>query len=203
MLPVDTLVTIGLSVVSLGTINETDGCQEHVFRISNAGTETVTLRQAYTSCGCVRLKLPSSNTIEPGDTVNAVLSFDPSGKGGEFYERGSIVYGTSRKRIDLVMTGYCVTSEETLLRQYPIRVNECLRLSADRFDLGLMTRGETKTRNIVILHRDEDNRTELVTVAVTAEDTWPKGTHHVKKQIKTYYKNQLITIDIQFDLKII
>ncbi len=48
MLPIDSLVTIGLATVSLGTINEADGRQEHEFWLRNAGTEAVSIVQGYT-----------------------------------------------------------------------------------------------------------------------------------------------------------
>lgn len=202
MLPIDTLVTIGLATLSLGTINESDGKVEREFWLRNAGTEPVTLVQGYTSCGCVKLTFPLGETIQPGDSVRTVLGFDPKGKGGEFYERGTIVYGKSRKRIELVMEGECVSSEETLMRQFPVRINDDLRLSADHFDLGVMTAGEKKSRNVVVLHRDEDNRQECISVTVEASQSLPNGIKHVKKQIQTIYKNQSITVDIYFDLKI-
>ena len=129
MLPIDTLVNIGLATISLGTINESDGRQEREFWLRNAGTEAVTLVQGYTSCGCVRLTFPLGKTIQPDDSVRTMLNFDPKGKGGEFFERGTIVYGQSRKRVDIAMEGVCITSEETLMKQFPIEINDGLRLS--------------------------------------------------------------------------
>ena len=72
MLPIDSLVTIGLATVSLGTINEADGRQEHEFWLRNAGTEAVSIVQGYTSCGCVTLAFPLGETVQPGDSVRTV-----------------------------------------------------------------------------------------------------------------------------------
>lgn len=202
MLPIDTLVNIGLATISLGTINESDGRQEREFWLRNAGTEAVTLVQGYTSCGCVRLTFPLGKTIQPGDSVRTMLSFDPKGKGGEFLERGTIVYGQSRKRVDITMEGVCITSEETLMKQFPIEINDGLRLSANCFDLGMMVTGETKTRNVVILHKDEDNRQECIPVCIKADSSLTKGLHRIKRQIETIHKNQKTTIDINFDVLI-
>lgn len=198
MLPIDSLIVIGLSTVSLGTINEADGRQERDFWLRNAGTEAVSIVQGYTSCGCVKLQFPLGETILPNDSVRTVLSFDPKGKGGEFYERGTIVYGQSRKRLNVAMEGVCITSEETLMRQYPIRINDDLRISTNRFDVGVMEIGETKTRNVVILHRDENNRSECVPVTIKADSTLSKGVHHITQTIYTNSKNKKINIDIQF-----
>ncbi len=57
-------------------------------------------------------------------------------------------YTTQRKAdltgASMTLTGTCITSEETLLRQFPVRINDHLRLSTDRFDLGVMRQGESK-----------------------------------------------------------
>ncbi|MGM9717210.1 MAG: DUF1573 domain-containing protein [Prevotella sp.] len=202
MLPIDSLIVIGLSTLSLGTINEADGKQEREFWLHNVGTEAVSIVQGYTSCGCVKLHFPLGETILPGDSVRTVLSFDPKGKGGEFYERGTIVYGQSRKRLDIAMEGVCITSEETLMRQFPVRINDDIRISTNHFDVGVMNIGEKKTRHVAILHRDEDNRSESVAVTVEADSNLHKGVNRVKKIIETVYKNKKIAIEILFDILI-
>ena len=202
MLPIDSLVIIGLSTLSLGTINETDGRQEREFWLRNVGTEAVSIVQGYTSCSCVKLDFPLGKTMLPGDSVRTVLSFDPKGKGGEFYERGTIVYGQSRKRVNMAMEGVCVTSEETLMRQFPVRINDDIRISTNHFDVGVMNVGEKKTRYVAILHRDENNRRESVAVTVEADSNLPKGINKIKKYIETLYKNKKTTIEILFDILI-
>ena len=52
----------------------------------------------------------------------------------------------ARKRVSMTLTGTCITSEETLLRQFPVRISDHLRLPTDRFDLGVMRQGESKER---------------------------------------------------------
>lgn len=197
---VDSLVVIGLSTLQIGTIHDTDGVVERTFCLRNAGTEAVTLVQKYTSCHCVKLAVPVGKNIVPGDTLHAVLSFDPKGKGGEFYEQGTIVYGQSRKHLNLVLEGMCVTSEETLMRQFPVRINDDIRLSANRFDVGVMHVGEKKTRHIAILHKDEDNRKESVAVTIEADNNLPKGVSTLKKPVETIYKNKKITFEVFFDV---
>ena len=202
MLLVDTLVVIGLSTLSLDTIHEADGKQERTFWLRNNGPETVKIVQGYTSCGCVGLTAPLGEPIQPGDSVKALLSFDPKGKSGAFYERGILVYGASRKHIDLAMQGVCLSSEETLLRQFPVRINDDLRLSANHFDLGLMAPGETKTRHIVICHRDENDRQECIPVSVKADSTLTHGVHQIQRLVETRYKGKKRTIKINFNIKI-
>lgn len=202
MLPIDSLIAIGAATLSLGTINETDGRQERTFWLRNVGTESVSIVQGYTSCGCVSLQYPLGETIHPGDSVRAVLSFDPQGKGGEFYERGTIVYGSPRKRLNLALEGHCLTSEETLYRQFPVKINDDIRLSSNCYDLGVMSVGESKTRHIVVLHRDEGNRKEYIPVKIEATSSMGRGVKRIERLIKTMRKNEEINIPVYFDLKI-
>ena len=200
MLLVDSLIVMGLATVNLGTIYEADGVQEHVFHVCNNGAEPVTLVQGYTSCGCTTIHFEQGRTLAPSDTTAVTLRFNPRGKGGEFEETGIVRAAYKRAsqadstptlsaasgevlRLTLVCT--CITSEETLLRQFPVRINQWLRLSADRFDLGRMAVGETKERHLTILHRDEEDRQEPVTVTFTVDKTTPKGLQHIPVTIET------------------
>ncbi|MBQ7512106.1 MAG: DUF1573 domain-containing protein [Prevotella sp.] len=179
MLLADTLIVIGMATVSLGTIQEADGVKEHTFWLRNSGTEAVALQQGYTSCGCTTIHFEQGRTLQCGDSTAVKLRFNPQGKGGEFHEVGTLVYGERRKRVQLTLTGTCVTSEETLLRQFPIRINDWLRLSANRFDLGIMRQGEAKERGIVVLYRKEGNRKERIPIRFTATADLSKGLHHI------------------------
>lgn len=215
MLGVDSLIVIGMTTVSLGTIQEADGMQEHTFWLRNCGSQNVTLVQGYTSCGCTTIDFAKDEYIAPSDSTSVTLRFNPRGKGGEFEETGTIVYslpesegvpegrGGLRKRISLSLIGTCITSEETLLKQFPIRINDNLRLSTDRFDFGRMGIGETKERGVVILHCNEDpalNRQERLPVTLTIDETMPKGLQHIPYSIITTDNGQETTLTITIDV---
>lgn len=195
MLVADTLVVIGLATISLGIIHEADGPQERTFWLRNAGQEAVALTQGYTSCGCTTIHFDKARQIAPGDSTTVTLRFNPRGKGGEFEEVGTIEYGTQHKRVSLVLTGTCITSEETLLRQFPIRINDTLRLSTNRFDLGIMHVGESKERSVVVLHRN-DNRQERIPIRFTVDAKTPKGLQHIAWPIEGDGKKVIITLDV-------
>ena len=200
MIVADTLITIGLATVSLGTIQEADGVQERTFWLRNDGTEAVTLVQGYTSCGCTTIQFTKDEPVAVGDSTCVVLRFNPQGKGGEFEETGTIVYGSKRKRIQLSMIGTCITSEETLMRQFPVSISDCIRLSADRFDLGIMHVGESKERGVVILHRDEGNRQERIPITFTVGTNTTKGLQHIPYPIKTLVQGKEQTLTITLDV---
>ena len=201
-MPLDSLIVIGLASLSLGTINESDGPVERTFCLRNAGSQAVELRQGYTSCGCTTISFSKERPIAPGDSTTVSLRFNPRGKGGEFLETGTIVYGQDRKTVRLSLTGTCVTSEETLLKQYPIRVSDHLRLSTDRFDLGIMHVGETKERHVTLLHQDEGNRQETILVRFTVDAKLAKGLHHIAYPISTKVKGRQVKTTITLDVMI-
>lgn len=202
MLLTDTLIVIGMATVSLGTINEADGLQERTFWLRNDGLENVTMLQGYTSCGCTTIQFDKDLPIAPGDSSAVTLRFNPQGKGGEFEETGTIVYGFNRKRVHLSMVGTCVTSEETLMRQFPVRISDDVRLSSDRFDLGIMHVGETKERNVIILHRGDNNRQERIPVTFTVNTNTPKGLQHIPCKIETSVKGGKQVLTIMLDVLI-
>ena len=202
MLVADSLIVIGLATVSLGTIHEADGVQERTFWLLNTGTESVALHQGYTSCGCTTIHFPKDILVPPGDSTAVKLRFNPHGKGGEFEETGTIEYGKNRKRIQMSMIGTCITSEETLMRQFPIRIDDNLRLSTNRFDLGIMHVGEKKERSVVILHRDEANRQERISIVFSPSTTTPKGVQHIQYPIKTFTQGREQTLTITLDVLI-
>ena len=191
-----------MATVSLGTIQEADGTKEHAFWLRNAGTEAVTLQQGYTSCGCTTIDFAKGARLLPGDSSRVTLRFNPRGKGGEFHEQGTIEYGESRKRVNLALVGNCVTSEETLLRQFPVRISESLRLSADRFDLGRLRIDESRERTVVVLHRDEQDRRERVVVRFTADAKLGRGLHHIKHPIRVTSGGRTLTLHVTLDVLI-
>ncbi|MBQ3362917.1 MAG: DUF1573 domain-containing protein [Muribaculaceae bacterium] len=202
MLIADTLVVIGLATASLGTIQETGGVQEHTYWLRNDGTEAVTLQQGYTSCECTTMEFDRFAQVQPGDSSQVILRFNPQGRGGEFNVSGTVVYGTDRKRVKLSMTGNSVLSEETLMKRYPVAVSEHLRLSTDRFDLGVMHPGETKERNVAVLHRDENDRTETLSITFTPDEKTPKGLQHIPYTVTTSEQGKQRQVTITLDVMI-
>ena len=195
MLLVDSHVVVGLATVSLGTIQEADGVKEHSFWLRNAGQEAVVLHQGYTSCGCTTIHFDKVRQLAPGDSSKVTLRFNPRGKGGEFHEMGTIEYGKSKKRINMALIGNCITSEETLLKQFPIRVNDHIRLSANRFDLGRMRQGESKERGVVVLYSDTKQQ-ERIPVRFTVDTKTPKGLQHIAYPLKIKGQKVNITLDV-------
>ena len=202
MLIADTLVVIGLATASLGTIQETGGMQEHTYWLRNDGSREVMLQQGYTSCECTTIEFDRYAKVLPGDSTAVTLRFNPQGRGGEFTVTGTLVYGEERKRVRLAVTGTSILSEETLLRRFPVDAGDGLRLSTDRFDLGVMHTGETRERTVVILHRDENDRTEQLTVSFTPTADTPRGLQHIPQTVTTTQQGKERKLTIILDVMI-
>jgi hypothetical protein len=99
------------------------------------------------------------------------------------------------------LVGTCITSEETLLRQFPIRINDRLRLSTNRFDLGIMHIGESKERSVVFLHLppkggQEGASQERIPIRFTVDAKTPKGLQHIAHPIKVGKETVTIMLDV-------
>lgn len=202
----DSLVVIGLAILSLGTIREADGPVERTFLLRNVGDNAIVLKQGYTSCGCTTIAFDRDVPIPPGDTTTIRLHFNPRGKSGEFYESGTVVYG--KRHTTLVLEGRCLSSEESLAQQFPISISDSIRISANRFDLGIMHVGETKERGVVVLHLEPGSsngaapsyRQERVTIRFTVNAQTTKGLQHIRKPISIRHSGRKLTIPITLDV---
>ena len=216
---IDTLIVVGMAVAQAGTIHEADGPYRHTFRLCNGGTEAVSLVQGYTSCHCTTILFDKDQPIAPGDTVDVTLVFNPQGKGGDFYESATLQYSTfeehtpenisrtpapshprTPENITLALEGTCITSEETLLRQYPVRISDDIRLNTNRFDIGILRPGDKVERTVAVLHRDDGDRRELFPVSYTVGPDSPKGLQHIACPISIPTKGGVVSTTITLDL---
>lgn len=208
MLLVDTLVVVGMATVSLGTIHEADGHQQRSFWLRNDGAAVLQLERGYTSCGCTTITFDKGRQLSPGDSAQVTLLFNPRGKGGEFEEAGTVEWTAlspsgKKGRVRMAMTGQCITSEETLMQQFPVRISDALRLSTNRIDLGVMRPGESKERGIVILHRDEGNRKERIPIVFRVDQNTGKGLQHIDHPftIRAQGRQQVVHITLDVFVK--
>lgn len=214
------LIVIGATVLNLGTIYEADGIVERSFLLRNDGRQPVAIVQGYTSCGCTTVAFPKDSVINEGDTVTVTLRFNPRGKGGEFYESAHLKYKSSspvlssregddvspsslgedeEDAIGLALEGTCVTSEETLMLQHPVVVNDMIRMSRDRYDIGYLSVGEKRERTVSVWHRDTNQR-ESFTISFQPTADTKKGLNHVPNVIKIHTSEGEVATVVTFDV---
>lgn len=216
------LIVIGSAVLNLGTIREADGVVERSFWLRNDSPTPVTMVQGYTSCGCTTVSFPKDSLVSPSDSALVTLRFNPQGKGGEFYESATIQYvevnenededenkdavqrndgkKNVRQRLQLALEGTCITSEETLLKQHPVVIAEGLRQSANHFDVGYMSVGQSRTLSISVLHQDEDNRCEIIPIVFAVDAETPKGLQHIAVKRTTVHNGKEIPVTVDIDV---
>lgn len=89
-----------------GTIKESDGVAECVFEFQNTGDEPLVFLDVRTSCGCTTPDYPR-NPIAPGKMGKIKVTYNPTGRPGEF-ERKVKIFTNTNKRITLKITGVVV-----------------------------------------------------------------------------------------------
>ena len=185
-------VGMGL-VVTLGVIMEADGHVSHGYTLINEGQDSVVLLQGYTSCHCTTIQFAQGDTLAPGDSTTVVLTFNPQGKGGDFYESGTVAYAPLdsvrkggnylRSRIQVAMEGTCITSDETLQRQYPISITDAIRIARKNFDFGIMSRGETRQMGVALYDTATGTKAS-VPVTLTITDSMPQGVNKIERKVE-------------------
>lgn len=165
------VIAVASAMMNFGTIYERDGIVAHRFVLHNENAVAVNICQTFPSCGCTTIAC-DKQLVPPHDSVAVDVSFNPAHRGGEFYETASVVMASAKDTavVTLSVEGTVVTSEETLMRQYPIRVGH-LRLTADTLRMGEVRRGESKTMYVGVLHDLSTGRHTSVPITFKADST--------------------------------
>lgn len=163
------LVTVAAASLHLGTIHESQGSVSRIFWMRNNGDDTVRIIQTYPSCGCTTISFLPPGSIPPGDSLAVSVGFNPANRGGDFYETATILMTSENDTVRKVLSieGTVVTSEETLIRQYPVHKGS-IRLTADTLNMGEVRRGESKTMYVGVLPEMDYGKRRSIPVTFTA-----------------------------------
>lgn len=71
---------------NFGAFNEDDGNVTCTFKMINLGPEPIAITAARATCGCTTPKY-SRSTIMPGDTADISVSYNPTGRPGNFEKK--------------------------------------------------------------------------------------------------------------------
>lgn len=192
------LITVAAAAMNFGTIYENNGSVSHRFWLHNVGCDSVKVIQTFPSCGCTSIAYSPKSFIQPNDSLGVDVSFNPKHRGGEFYETASIVLASlsDTSVVTLSVEGNVITSEETLMKQYPIRRGD-IRLTADTLDMGEVRRGEKKTMYLGILLKMDGvlrnmDRAEKKSIPVTfvADEKAKWGAQNVKVNVPVSEKDK-------------
>jgi len=126
-----------------GVFKEADGKVSYPLRLVNTGNEPLLIVKVQAGCGCTAINYPEA-PIAPGDTAAVTLTYNPSGRPGQFSKQALIFCNTEPKRTVLEITGNVIPTDVTLDKQYPIRAGS-LRVSQGSIPFGELTSGKNKT----------------------------------------------------------
>ena len=138
-------------------------------RVVNTGTDPLLIIKAQAGCGCTGISYPDS-PIQPGDTAVVDITYNPSGRPGQFTKQVLIFTNTSPKRTILEIIGNVIPTAETLDKQYPLQAGS-LRISQRSIPLGEIVKGKNKTQYLSAYNASTD--TLLVNVQGAREHLRP------------------------------
>ena len=143
-----------------GVIREQDGKAHCQLRVKNTGTEPLLIVKVQVGCGCTGIDYPEQ-PIMPGDTATVSLSYNPSGRPGQFTKQAIIFTNTDTKRTILEISGNVIPTDATLDKEYPIKAGN-LRISQRDIPFGELIKGKGSTQYLSAYNASTD--TLLVTV---------------------------------------
>ena len=127
----------------MGVFMEQDGKVTCQMRVVNTGNSPLIIVKAQAGCGCTAVTYPET-PIEPGDTAAVGITYNPSGRPGQFSKQVLIFTNTTPKRTVLEITGNVIPTAATLDNQYPLQAGS-LRISQSSIPFGELVKGKNKT----------------------------------------------------------
>jgi len=147
-------------VHDFGVILEQDGKVHCMMRVVNTGTEPLIIVKAQAGCGCTAIQFPQE-PIQPGDTATVGITYNPSGRPGQFTKQILVTTNTMPQRTMVEISGNVIPSDATLDEQYPVRAGS-LRISQSIIPFGELVKGKNKTLYLSAYNASTD--TVMVTV---------------------------------------
>ncbi len=146
-----------------GVIREKDGKAHCQLRVKNTGTEPLLIVKVQVGCGCTGINYPEQ-PIMPGDTATVSLSYNPSGRPGQFTKQAIIFTNTDTKRTILEISGNVIPTDATLDKEYPIKAGN-LRISQRDIPFGELIKGKGSTQYLSAYNASTDTLLVSVTGA--------------------------------------
>ena len=143
-----------------GVILEENGKVTCSMRLVNTGNQPLIIMKAQAGCGCTGITYPQE-PIQPGDTATVDISYNPSGRPGEFSKDVVIHTNTVPKRSTLEIIGNVIPTSATLDKQYPLRAGP-LRISMTMMPFGEVKKGKNRLEYLSTYNSSTD--TLVVTV---------------------------------------
>lgn len=119
-----------------GTILETGGPVEHVFRFTNCGEKPVVVERVGVTCGCMKPTF-SQAPVVPGGSGEIGIAYDPADRPGAF-DKAIYVYTDGNRMMPLRIRGSVTARPETDADRFPAAAGGGIRLSADEVNFRMV-----------------------------------------------------------------
>ena len=171
-----------------GVILEENGKVSCNIRLVNTGDEPLFIIKAQAACGCTGVNYPEE-PIQPGDTALVGISYNLSGRPGEFSKEVLIHTNTVPKRTTLEIIGNVIPTDATLDQRYPLRAG-ALRVSQAFIPFGDIEKGANKLLYLTGYNASTDT---LLVAAAGAKQ-------HIRPAVipDTVPPAQLVTLTVQY-----
>ncbi len=146
-----------------GVFQEKNGKVTCQLRLVNTGDAPLLIVRAQAGCGCTAVNYPEA-PIQPGDTAAVSITYNPTGRPGQFTKQAIIFTNTEPKRTILEISGNVIPTDATLNKQYPLRAG-ALRISQGSIPLGQMVKGKNTTQFLSAYN----SSTDTILVHVTGD----------------------------------
>lgn len=144
-----------------GVILEANGKVTCRLRVVNTGTQPLLIVKAQAACGCTAVDYPDS-PIEPGDTATVSVTYNPSGRPGQFTKQVLLTTNTIPRRTTLEISGNVIPTDATLDKQYPLQAGP-LRIGQADIPFGELIKGTNKTQYLSCYNASTDTIVVQVT----------------------------------------
>lgn len=185
------VITFDKTTHDFGKINEADGRVTTIFTFKNEGIAPLVLTNVRASCGCTTPKW-TREPIEPGQTGEITVTYNPSGRPGRFQKTVTITSNATEPSTKLYIKGEVIPKPVKPVDQYPVKMGE-LSLKRNTVPFGVIKQGQNKM--VEIEYANQTTNPVDVEILMRPEDSYIKP----NVTLKTVEPNQ--TGKLQFALQ--
>lgn len=168
------LISPDARTFDFGAIAEAEGLATHRFVIQNTGTQPLVINRITASCGCARPEWTKA-PIEPGDSGEVQVSYNPKGRPGPFYKSIAIHSNAKNGKLTLYIKGTVMSRAPEPLISYPYSIGN-LKLQTKIIEYSRIHPGEIREEAIRIKNEGDtpltvhfDKEPDYLTIALSPD----------------------------------
>lgn len=125
---------------NFGNFKEINGAVSHRFVFTNVGKVPLVIENVATTCGCTTPTF-SKAPIKPGAKGYIDISYDPSGRPGQFRREITVLSGGRKNRNVLTIEGNVTERPRLITDDYPVELSNGILLEKRSVAMGIVGRG--------------------------------------------------------------